>query len=69
MGRALRPIATAGEQMLAYIDPGAGSLVIQAIIAGLVSVPFFFRSRIASVVGRFRRSQNEQDVKDSPENP
>jgi hypothetical protein len=55
--------------MLAYIDPGAGSLVIQAVIAGLVSIPFFFRSRIASVVGRFKRNQTEQDVKDSPENP
>jgi hypothetical protein len=29
-----------------YIDPGAGSLVIQAIIAGLVSIPFFFRNAI-----------------------
>jgi hypothetical protein len=55
--------------VLAYIDPGAGSLVIQAIIAGLVSIPFFLRGRIASVVGRFRRSQTEQDVKDAPENP
>jgi hypothetical protein len=34
-----------------YIDPGAGSLVIQAIIAGIVSVPFFFRTRLRSVFG------------------
>ncbi len=38
-----------------YIDPGAGSLVIQAIIAGIVSIPFFFRNAIRSTVGRFRR--------------
>ena len=38
-----------------YIDPGAGSLVIQAIIAGLVSIPFFFRNAIRKTVGRFRR--------------
>jgi hypothetical protein len=38
-----------------YIDPGAGSLVIQAIIAGLVSIPFFFRNAIRSTIGRFRR--------------
>ena len=41
--------------IFAYIDPGAGSLVIQAIIAGLVSIPFFFRNAIRSTVGRFRR--------------
>ena len=38
-----------------YIDPGAGSLVIQAIIAGIVSIPFFFRNAIRKTVGRFRR--------------
>ena len=37
-----------------YIDPGAGSLVIQAIIAGLVSIPFFFRNAIRKTFGRFR---------------
>ena len=41
--------------LFAYIDPGAGSLVIQAIIAGLVSIPFFFRNAIRSTFGRFRR--------------
>ena len=41
--------------LLAYIDPGAGSLVIQAIIAAVVSIPFFFRNAIRATVGRFRR--------------
>lgn len=41
--------------LLAYIDPGAGSLVIQAIIAAAVSIPFFFRNAIRATVGRFRR--------------
>jgi hypothetical protein len=40
--------------VFAYIDPGAGSLVIQAIIAGLVSIPFFFRNAIRKTFGRFR---------------
>lgn len=40
--------------VFAYIDPGAGSLVIQAIIAALVSVPFFFRNAIRSTIGRLR---------------
>ena len=40
---------------LAYIDPGAGSLLIQAVIAAAVSVPFFFRNALRSAVGRLRR--------------
>jgi hypothetical protein len=41
-----------------YIDPGAGSLVIQAIIAGLVSIPFFFRNAIRKTFGRFHKSED-----------
>ena len=50
------------SQVFAYIDPGAGSLVIQAIIAGLVSIPFFFRNAIRSTIGRFRRRQSRSDT-------
>lgn len=42
--------------IFAYIDPGAGSLIIQALIAAVLSVPFFFRRSIASAVRRFRGS-------------
>ena len=45
--------------LVAYIDPGAGSLVIQAIIAALVSVPFFFRNAIRSTIGRLRHKPPE----------
>jgi len=45
--------------VFAYIDPGAGSLVIQAIIAGLVSIPFFFRNAIRSTIGRWRRKPSD----------
>jgi hypothetical protein len=48
--------------VFAYIDPGAGSLVIQAIIAGIVSIPFFFRNAIRSTVGRFRRKPSGGDT-------
>ena len=45
--------------VFAYIDPGAGSLVIQAIIAALVSVPFFFRNAIRQTIGRLRRKPDD----------
>jgi hypothetical protein len=41
--------------MLAYIDPGAGSLLIQALIAAVVSVPFFLRSQLRATWNRLRR--------------
>ncbi len=46
------------DLILAYIDPGSGSLVIQALIAGLVAVPIFFRRHIARIV-RTVRGQTE----------
>ena len=38
------------DLMLAYIDPGSGSLIIQAVIATVIAIPFFFRQQIARVL-------------------
>jgi hypothetical protein len=43
---------------LAYIDPGSGSLIIQAAIAAVIAVPIFFRSQIARVIRSIRRSDH-----------
>jgi len=40
--------------LLAYIDPGSGSLIIQAVIATLVAIPFFFREQIGRIVRAVR---------------
>jgi hypothetical protein len=46
--------------LFAYIDPGSGSLVLQAILAAIVSVPFFFRRTIGGAIGKLRgRSKPE----------
>ena len=41
-------------ELLAYIDPGSGSLIIQVVIATLVAIPLFFRTQIGRVVNRLR---------------
>jgi hypothetical protein len=46
--------SSSGAVILIYIDPGAGSMVIQAILATALAIPFFFRTRISRVVQRFR---------------
>jgi hypothetical protein len=40
--------------IFAYLDPGAGSLVIQAILAAMLAVPFFLRSQLSALVNRIR---------------
>ena len=42
------------DVVLAYIDPGSGSLLIQALIAGLVALPIFFRQQITRAVRSLR---------------
>ena len=42
------------EFVLAYIDPGSGSLLIQALIAGLVAAPIIFRRHITRFVHAVR---------------
>lgn len=37
-----------------YIDPGAGAMVIQAALAALIAIPFFFRAQVTRVVQRLR---------------
>mgnify|MGYP001569697928 CR=1 FL=1 len=40
--------------VLAYIDPGSGSLLIQALIAGAVTVPFVLRRQLRAGIDRLR---------------
>ena len=41
-----------------YIDPGAGSLVIQALIAAVVSIPFFVRTKLRDGMRWIRRDRS-----------
>ena len=52
----------------AYIDPGSGSLIIQAVIATLIAVPFFFRQQIARVI-RVVRQRDEPRPGATPIDP
>ena len=39
--------------IFAYLDPGAGSLLIQALVAGALAIPFFLRSQLRMLADRF----------------
>ncbi len=42
--------------VFAYIDPGSGSLIVQALIAGLVALPIFFRAQVRRAIQMLRGS-------------
>jgi hypothetical protein len=50
--------------ILAYIDPGSGSLILQAILAAIISVPFFFRRTIGDVINRLRGGSKAETVRE-----
>lgn len=59
--------------ILAYIDPGSGSLLLQAILAGLLAIPFFFRRTIGGFLHRLRGGSEApatvDETSDGPEEP
>ena len=62
-----RPVLTllalwAAEQAVhAYIDPGSGALIWQAVVAGLVGAAFYFRRFFNRLLSRERREEPPSD--------
>ena len=57
------------ELIFAYIDPGSGSLIVQALIAGLVAVPIFFRRQISRFLGTLRRRDETVEAAATQDDP
>ena len=53
--------------LLAYIDPGSGSMLLQVILAGVLAVPFFFRRVISDTWHRVRGGDRAETRVDSNE--
>jgi hypothetical protein len=45
----------------AYIDPGSGALIWQAIVAGFVGAAFYFRRFFSRIFSRGRREEPPSD--------
>ena len=41
--------------MLSYIDPGLGGLLVQSLIAGVLTVVIFFRNTISKIFSPLKR--------------
>jgi hypothetical protein len=46
-----RPVFSSADVVLAYLDPGTGSMALQIVIAGLLSSLYFLRSSFAQIKG------------------
>lgn len=42
--------------IIAYIDPGSGSLLLQLVVGSIVGLGLFFRQNVARVFRLFRRT-------------
>jgi hypothetical protein len=51
---------------LLYIDPGAGSLVVQAVLAAALAIPFVLRTHIGRAVQRLRDLRGQRHEPRSP---
>ena len=51
----LGDIGTGSSLLLAYLDPGTGSLLLQMLVAGLLSGTYMLRSSIWSLRKRLSR--------------
>ena len=49
--------------LLAYIDPGSGSLIIQAVIAAVIAIPIFLRSQMGRAVRTLRHSDDQEPTR------
>ena len=47
--------------ILAYIDPGSGSMIVQVLIASIIAIPVIFRARIARLARIIRRDHEPAD--------
>jgi hypothetical protein len=50
-----------------YIDPGAGTMVIQALLAAVIAIPFFFRAQVSRAVQRLRELRGRGHEESSTE--
>ncbi|RXK56205.1 hypothetical protein ESB00_10125 [Oleiharenicola lentus] len=60
-------------QLIAYLDPGAGSIVLQMILAGILGLSYTLKTYWRRIVAFVRRDQPKDKGPDAPapleENP
>lgn len=55
------PLAAVAPDAAAYIDPGTGSLLLQAAIGAIAAAGIAFRARWSRLISRMRRKRRRAD--------
>ena len=50
------------DHLVAYIDAGTGSMILQVVIASVIAVPFFLRTQIGRGVQYVRTRLGRKDT-------
>ena len=45
---------------LGYLDAGTGSMIVQGVVAAIVTIPFLLRNSIRRAVSRVRRDRSDK---------
>lgn len=46
--------------VLGYLDAGTGSMIVQGVVAALVTIPFLLRNSIRRAASRVRRDRSDK---------
>ena len=58
------------SHLLAYIDPGTGSFILQAAIGAIMGVSYAFRNHTRSLINKLRRKDKSPEApKDQSKEP
>ena len=49
--------------LIAYIDPGTGSFILQVAIGAVVGAIYIVRVRVGSLFGKFKRGKKPEEPK------
>ena len=47
--------------VIAYLDPAAGGMIIQTLVAAAVAIPFILRNQISRLVGKVREHDRSKE--------
>lgn len=49
--------------LVAYVDPGTGSFVLQAVVGAVMGVGYMIRGRVRFIIAKLRRKKTSESVK------
>ncbi len=52
--------------LIAYLDPGSGSLIFQALVGAVLAVVYFARSGLTQLIRKVRHNKRTRETSEEP---